>query len=178
VYYSVVHKVVQYHVLDRPSRQLRPGTTCQPRGVCPVPKITVAITILRSIQDGRRRRECHAENQLGQFRGFFNLASLGGRKNYTQGVIFQGVILHEFSTKIHDSFTLCPVPIGHNPATLFINGEVVDEKFTNCIYIYTYNVCVCVCVCVFVCVYIGPSNLHCQRFVDKGCSWIRARSSS
>ena len=54
------------------------------------------IMILRSIQDGRRRRRpnVHAENHLGHFRGYID------------------VILHEFSTKIHDSFTLCPVPIG------------------------------------------------------------------
>ena len=42
---------------------------------------------------------CHTENQLGHFREFV------------------GVILREFYTKIHDSFALYPVPIGHNPAT-------------------------------------------------------------
>jgi hypothetical protein len=48
----------------------------------------VAIKILRSIQDGSEEApECDAENQVRHFRGFT-------------------VILHEFSTKIHDPETL------------------------------------------------------------------------
>ena len=52
-----------------------------------------------SLQGGRKRRRS-PENQLGHFREF------------------TGAILHEFSTKIHDSLALCPVPIGRNPATM------------------------------------------------------------
>ena len=73
-------------------------TDCKdPCGVCPV-----AIKILRSIQDGSEEEtpECDAENQVRHFRGF------------------TGVILHEFSTKIHDPETLCPVPIGRNPSKM------------------------------------------------------------
>ena len=44
--------------------------------------------------------ERDAENEVRQFRGF------------------TGVILHEFSTKIHDPETLCPVPIGRNPSKM------------------------------------------------------------
>ena len=61
----------------------------------------MAIKILRSIQDGSEEApECDAENQVRHFRGF------------------TGVILHEFSTKIHDPETLCPVPIGRNPSKI------------------------------------------------------------
>ena len=58
----------------------------------------MAIKILRSIQDGSEEApECDAENQVRHFRGF------------------TGVILHEFSTKIHDPETHClVVPIGCN----------------------------------------------------------------
>ena len=51
------------------------------------------IKILRSIQDGSEEEatECDTENQVRHFRGV------------------TGVILHEFSTKIHDPETLCPV---------------------------------------------------------------------
>ncbi len=64
-------------------------TDCKdPCGVCPV-----AIKILRSIQEGSEEEapERDAENQVRHFRGF------------------TGVILHEFSTKIHDPETLCPL---------------------------------------------------------------------
>ena len=61
----------------------------------------MAIKILRSIQDGSEEApECDAEKQVRHFRGF------------------TGVILHEFSTKIHDPETLCPVPIGRNPSKM------------------------------------------------------------
>jgi hypothetical protein len=50
--------------------------------------------------EGGGGAECHTENQLGHFREF------------------RGVILHEFSTKIYDSFALCPVPIGRNPSKM------------------------------------------------------------
>ena len=48
----------------------------------------MAIKILRSIQDGSEEEapECDAENQVRHFRGF------------------TGVILHEFSTKIHTQY--------------------------------------------------------------------------
>ena len=63
----------------------------------------MAIKILRSIQDGSEEApECDAENQVRHFRGF------------------TGVILHEFSTKIHDPETLCPVPIGRNPSKMCV----------------------------------------------------------
>ena len=62
----------------------------------------MAIKILRSIQDGSEEApECDAENQVRHFRGF------------------TGVILHEFSTKIHDFYANCPDSIGRNPDLIF-----------------------------------------------------------
>jgi hypothetical protein len=56
--------------------------------------------IVVAIMKEEEAPECHTENQLGHFREF------------------RGVTLHEFSTKIHDSIALCPVPIGRNPSKM------------------------------------------------------------
>jgi hypothetical protein len=50
--------------------------------------------------EGRRKDTTAAENDDGKFRWD------------------NGVILREFSTKIHDPVTLCPVPIGRNPSKM------------------------------------------------------------